>query len=405
MQLRVGVFVIAGVAVFLGLIYLLGARARLFEARYTIHADFTEVGGLAPGATVRLAGVQIGRVTGIHLPTMPGGKVRVDMSITREYTEQIRENSVARIETQGLLGDRIVEITVGTAEARAVRPGGTITAQTPTDIGQVISRGAQTVQNFAKLSESLGAVADTLNRSNIVAEASATISSAHRTADVMSREAQATLADARKLTGDMRHVVEQVDRLVASSQAIVERTQRGEGTLGVLTSPESTAAARKLVAAMNRFGDLGTPSDGNEGVLPALLFDPKYRAALDDLRDVSKNLRDISDRIASGQGVIGGLVRGKPADGSIENTTRDLGATVANLKEITEKLNEGQGTLGALIADPTIYERLVTILDNAQRSFLLRGLLRGLGHAPKGHHSDSPGAAPGTTKEHPERHE
>jgi phospholipid/cholesterol/gamma-HCH transport system substrate-binding protein len=52
---------------------------------------------------------------------------------------------------------------------------------------------------------------------------------------------------------------------------------------------------------------------------------------------------------------------------------------MATLKEITEKINAGEGTVGALIADPTIYERLVSILDGASRSFLLRGLLRGLG--------------------------
>ena len=45
---------------------------------------------------------------------------------------------------------------------------------------------------------------------------------------------------------------------------------------------------------------------------------------------------------------------------------------MANFKAISEKINTGEGTVGALIADPTVYERLVTILDGAQRSFLLR---------------------------------
>jgi phospholipid/cholesterol/gamma-HCH transport system substrate-binding protein len=56
---------------------------------------------------------------------------------------------------------------------------------------------------------------------------------------------------------------------------------------------------------------------------------------------------------------------------------------MANLREITAKVNEGEGTVGALIADPTVYERLVTILDGASRSRLLRGLLRGLGGGDK----------------------
>ena len=61
LQLRIGVFVVVALVVFLGVIYLLGARARYFERKYDLHADFTEVSGLIEGATVRLAGVQIGR--------------------------------------------------------------------------------------------------------------------------------------------------------------------------------------------------------------------------------------------------------------------------------------------------------------------------------------------------------
>src|SRR5688500_5225666 len=115
--LRVGIFVLIGLAAFLGMIYALGARARLFEPRFTIAAEFTEVGGLVEGATVRLAGVQIGRVSGVSLPSQPGGKVRVALTIARQFGDRVRRDSVARIETQGLLGDKIVEITVGTTKA------------------------------------------------------------------------------------------------------------------------------------------------------------------------------------------------------------------------------------------------------------------------------------------------
>src|SRR5437879_7526424 len=105
------------------MIYALGARARLFEPRFTVHAEFTEVGGLVEGATVRLAGVQIGRVSAVTLPSQPGGKVRVDLTIAKQFGDRIRKDSVARIETQGLLGDRIVEITVGDTQAPPLAPG------------------------------------------------------------------------------------------------------------------------------------------------------------------------------------------------------------------------------------------------------------------------------------------
>src|SRR5258705_7869441 len=148
-KFRVGVFVLVALATFLGLVYALGARARLFEARYTIHADFTEVGGLVEGATVRLAGVQIGRVSGVNLPPQPGGKVRVDLTIARRFSDRIRKNSVARIETQGLLGDRIVEITVGDVGVPALAAGEVLASRGPADFGRVIAAGAETAKSVA----------------------------------------------------------------------------------------------------------------------------------------------------------------------------------------------------------------------------------------------------------------
>src|SRR2546428_10281181 len=112
LPLRIGGFVLVSLAVFLAIIYLLGARARYFESKYELVAEFTEVGGLIEGATVRLAGVQIGRVTSVILPPQPGGKVRVTMTVARRFQDRIRRNSEAHISTQGLLGDKIVEITM-----------------------------------------------------------------------------------------------------------------------------------------------------------------------------------------------------------------------------------------------------------------------------------------------------
>jgi phospholipid/cholesterol/gamma-HCH transport system substrate-binding protein len=301
-KFRVGIFVLVALATFLGLVYALGARARLFEARYTIHADFTEVGGLVEGATVRLAGVQIGRVAAVTLPPQPGGKVRVDLTIARRFSDRIRKNSVARIETQGLLGDRIVEITVGDPSAPALAPGEVLASRDPADFGRVIAAGAETA-----------------------------------------------------------------------------RVEKGQGAAGVLISPEGTASAKRFVAAMDRISAMVEQPEREPGLLPGLLFDPKYKAVLDDLRAVAHNLRLVSDRVAGGKGTLGSLVADSGDDGSLSLTMQDLRTAVANLKSISEKINDGEGTVGLLIADPTIYERLATILDGAQRSFLLRSMIRSLG--------------------------
>src|SRR5947209_20151541 len=73
-KLRVGVFVLVALAAFLGMVYALGARARLFDAHYTIHAELTDGAGLTEGAAVPLAGVERGRVTGAHPRRARGGE-------------------------------------------------------------------------------------------------------------------------------------------------------------------------------------------------------------------------------------------------------------------------------------------------------------------------------------------
>lgn len=381
-KLRVGIFVLVTLGVFLAIIYMLGARARLFEARFTLFAEFTEVGGLQEGATVRLAGVQIGRVAGVELPAQPGGKVRVAMRIARQFADRIRKDSEARIQTQGLLGDRIVEITVGSAAMAAVPPGETLRSRDPVEISNVIGESAGVVRSVAALSESLREVAEQFQKSGMMEELGGTVRTTRKVAEQVGR-----IADRAEKGPGLAHALiyeepialRRVNDFITSAQAVIARVDRGEGALGVLTSAESTRATQRLLVAMERFAALADRPAGDEGLLPALLFDPKYKAVLEDLQSVAHNFRDVSDRLAGGRGTLGGLLKDEPADASISKASRDLQATLENLRSITDRINEGEGTLGALIVDPTLYERLSNILDGASRSFLLRTFIRGLG--------------------------
>jgi len=374
-KFRVGIFVLVALLTFLGAVYALGARARLFEARYTIHADFTEVGGLVEGATVRLAGVQIGRVSAVNLRPQPGGKVQVDLTIARRFSDRIRKNSVARIETQGLLGDRIVEITVGDPSAPAVAPGEVLASRDPADFGRIMASGAETAKNVAALADALRETADQINKSKMIESAAATVNKLGRVVD----QVEQGRGWAHTLLYEEPVALKRLNELIASTQTVIDRVEKGQGAAGVLVSPEGTASAKRFVAAMDRISAMVEQPEREPGLLPGLLFDPKYKAVLDDLRVVSHNLRVISDRVAGGKGTLGSLVADSADDGSLSLTMHDLQIAVANLKSISEKINEGEGTVGLLIADPTIYERLVTILDGAQRSFLLRSMIKSLG--------------------------
>jgi phospholipid/cholesterol/gamma-HCH transport system substrate-binding protein len=373
-KLRVGVFVVLALLTFLGLIYALGARARLFESRYTIHAEFTEVGGLVEGATVRLAGVQIGRVTAVTLPGQPGGKVRVNLTLARRFSDRIRKNSVARIETQGLLGDKIVEITVGDTTAPPLAPGEVLVSRDPADFSRIISSGAETAKNVAELAISLRETADKVNQSKIIENAAATVGKLGNVVD----QVEHGRGWAHALLYEEPVALRRVNDLIATTQTLIDRVEKGQGAVGVLVSPEGTASAKRFVAAMDRISVMVEHPEREQGLVPGLLFDPKYRPILDDLKTVAHNLREVSDRVAGGRGTLGSLVADSGDQSDLQLTLHDLRAAVANLRAISEKINTGEGTVGALIVDPTVYERLVAILDGAQRSFLLRSMIRSL---------------------------
>ena len=396
LQIRIGAFILAGLGVFLAIIYLLGAQARYFERKYNLVAEFSEVGGLIEGATVRLAGVQIGRVTDVALASEPGGKVRVTLTIARAFADRIRADSVARIVTQGLLGDKLIEISMGTAAAPPLPPGGRLIAQEPVEMGRVFAEGADalakinrlatvltgtveridaggTVEQLTRLAASLGGAVDRLDRAGTLDELGAAVRSARRIAEQVEK-GQGWL---HTLVYEEPEALRRVNAILTSTQGLLAKADSRDSAVGVLLSPDSGKAARSLLAAMEALGRGADKPGAGEGLLTTLLFDPEYKPVAQDVQVVAKNLRDVSEKLAHGQGLLGSLLTSDgDGDGGLGPAAADFKVAMANLRAVTERLKDGQGTIGALLEDPTVYENLVQVLDGAKRSYLLRALIR-----------------------------
>src|SRR5262249_4291539 len=117
----------------------------------------------------------IGRVTAVTLPGQPGGKVRVDLTFVLRFSDRIRKNSVARIETQGLLGDKIVEITLGDTTAPPLAPREMLVSRDPADFTRTMSTGVESEKTVAELAISLRETADKVNQSKIIESAATTV--------------------------------------------------------------------------------------------------------------------------------------------------------------------------------------------------------------------------------------
>lgn len=385
LQLRIGTFIVIALLIFLGIIYLLGAQARIFERKYDLYADFNEVGGLIEGATVRLAGVQIGRVTSVVLSPEVGGKVRVTLNVSRRFAERIRQDSQAQIVTQGLLGDKLVEITQGKLEAPSLKPGDVIVTKEFFEMGRLFSSGAGTLATINKLAGTLQATLEKVDASGAVEDLQATVKAARRVVD----QVEKGKGWLHVLLYEEPEALHQLNGLLADARATLARTRNEDNAVSVLLSAESGRSARSLLAAVDsltRSIDKAKGPGGADdpGLLPTLLFDPRYKPVAEDVRAVARNFREVSDRLVGGQGFIGGLLSEK-GDGPMGEAAADFRTAMSNLRVITDRLKAGEGTVGALLEDPTVYENLAAFLEGAQRSYLLRALIRSsIGNAPSG---------------------
>lgn len=137
---RLGLFVL-GSLILLGVaIFMIGDKQFLFSNTYRLDASFESVAGLANGAEVRVGGVRKGTVYEIQMPTQPNGKMLVIMNLESATRKVIKKDSVASIQTEGLLGNKFMAISFGSPAAEPVRDGDTLQSQPPLDLSDLIKK-------------------------------------------------------------------------------------------------------------------------------------------------------------------------------------------------------------------------------------------------------------------------
>jgi len=127
---RLGAFIVVTLSILAAGVFLIGSKEYLFRPTYQLRTQFDNVAGLGEGADVQVGGVHSGTVRSIELPHRPGEKVTVVMELDRSTREIIKQDSVASIETEGMLGNQYVALSVG-SEGQGDVKDGQIIASTP----------------------------------------------------------------------------------------------------------------------------------------------------------------------------------------------------------------------------------------------------------------------------------
>jgi phospholipid/cholesterol/gamma-HCH transport system substrate-binding protein len=151
---RLGAFIVVTLAILATGVFIVGSKEHLFQSTYRLKTQFDNVVGLAVGADVQVGGVHSGTVRSIALPHTVDDKITVVMDLDKSTQEIIKRNSVATIETEGVLGNQYVAISFGSAGQPNVQDGESIQSEPPLEMSDllkktssILDRSQQAVQN------------------------------------------------------------------------------------------------------------------------------------------------------------------------------------------------------------------------------------------------------------------
>src|SRR6185295_4768321 len=130
-----GAFVIGGFLLFALGLFLIGDRRMLFSKSGEYYSEFAQLSSLDVGAMVRVAGVNAGEVLEVQVPSKAEGKFRIKFSIIDKLRPILRTDSVASLQTDGLLGNKYLMVSSGTDAAGPAPKGSTLPSREPFELG------------------------------------------------------------------------------------------------------------------------------------------------------------------------------------------------------------------------------------------------------------------------------
>jgi phospholipid/cholesterol/gamma-HCH transport system substrate-binding protein len=283
-------FVGAALVGFLVVLFL-GGDSLLFARTVQYHAVFPDVGGLRGGAVVRLGGRDVGDVTEIDFgPVDAAGAptLVVTVRVRKGYADRVHTDSRARITSQGLLGDKLLEITLGSAATRPLADGGWLTGEPLFDTNRLLGTATDAMERARAVLEHLDELSGRVANSE-------TIGDIEDSARALKRIVAGVERDSPRLTADARAAVAAYARAAARLEAVADHVDR------VVAAVDPA----KLRRATDDLASVAADVRAGRGTLGGLLVDPTlYEETKRILVNIERNsvLKALARMVVSDEG-------------------------------------------------------------------------------------------------------
>ncbi len=255
---KLGLFIFIGTVLLVIAIFLVGSKESLFTNSIYIKTYFDNVEGLRTGAAVRLNGLNVGSVSDIRLMEVNQYKVEVTMRISKDIKEFIRLDSEAGIETEGIIGSKIVIITPGSKENATIDDGGVILSKAPVNMSQIISE-TQNIMGYmkdltrdlsgvlSKVNSGEGTIGQLVNDKQLYTETVTIVKSADVALKTMVERLDRMSGFIIGLGTSVEDIVGNVDSAAIDLRNLISKIEKGEGALGALIADESVYDSIKTI--------------------------------------------------------------------------------------------------------------------------------------------------------------
>ena len=255
---RLGLFVFLGTVLTVLAIFLIGNRSSMFSSSINVKSYFENVEGLRTGAPVRLSGLSIGSVSDISLMDDTTGLVEVKLRIEENAQHFLRLDSKATIETEGLVGKKVVNITPGSPKFEVVSDGGVIQAKQQASMAQIIEETQSTIKYLNNITKDFSEIVTTINsgegtigklvKDDQLYTATVDITqSADRSLNFITDRLDEITGVVAQLGTDFESIVTDLDTTLSAAKRIVASIEKGEGALGALIADESAYDSVKIM--------------------------------------------------------------------------------------------------------------------------------------------------------------
>lgn len=299
-NVKLGVFVLAGLTFLILLLYMIGKNRSFFGSHFVLKARFENVQGLKTGNNVRYAGIEVGTVDAIRI--LNDTSLEVSMIIDENVKGTIHKNAIAAIGTDGLVGNKVVNISGSKEPAPEVQNGDILPTKKPVDTDEMLRTLYSTNNDVAIIAEKLKITINNVNNSKAL----------WKLLDDkgMAANFKASAANIRAVTEKAKDIVQDINTLTTDLRI-------GKGSLGQLLT--DTAFVSNLNGAVNSIKTIGIIADSLS-------------------MRINKTIQGIDNEVQNGKGIFHLLLK----DTSLVNK---FNASIENIREGTEGFNQNMEAL------------------------------------------------------------